>query len=146
MANTSLPVPRPQQIRTDTGAFFFPTRNYGSWPVTKKELSPVTKPNGRSQPWQGLKQSPTMPPLGKSPTDRTTTSQEYIIISSTPDFAVNGGSKIRNFIAQLRFSNIPGLGSMVMNFPIGLPPLVFPALGLGMPALQVKTSPLHQRI
>jgi hypothetical protein len=139
MANTSPPVPKPQQIRTDTGTFYFPTKNSGSWPVTEKELSPVTEPNGRSQPRIGLKHRATMPSLARSPTDRTTTSQQFMFISSAPESAPNGGSRIRDIIAQLRFSNIPGLGSLTMNFPIGLPPLVFPALGLGMPALQVRS-------
>jgi hypothetical protein len=144
MANTSPPVPRQQQIRTDTGTFYFPIKNSGSWPVTEKVLCPVTGPNGRSQPRIGLKHSATMPPPARSPTDGTTTSQQFMIISSAPESAPNGGFRIRDIIAQFRFSNIPGLGSLTMNFPIGLPPLVFPALGLGMPALQVRI--LHQSL
>jgi hypothetical protein len=141
--DTSIPVPRPQLIRRDTGTFYFPTKNNGSWPGTEKELSSTPKPNGYSQPPKSLQHSATIPPPARSPTDGTTTSQQFILISSSLESATNGGSRIRDIIAQLRFSKIPGLGSLAMDSPIGLLPLVFPALGLGMPALQVKTSANH---
>jgi hypothetical protein len=41
-------------------------------------------------------------------------------------------------MAQLGLSGVPGLGSLTVNFPtIGLPPLVYPAFGLGMPTVEV---------
>jgi hypothetical protein len=75
-----------------------------------------------------LKHSATMPSLDRAPTDRSTTSQQFIKIQSAPESARNGGSIIRTIMAHLSFSNIPGLGSLTVNFPtIGLPPLVYPA-------------------
>jgi hypothetical protein len=147
MAQTSLPLLRPQQIRRDTGTFYFPTRNGGSWPITEKEKFSATKTNGHLEPGKALKHSATMPPLDRAPTDRSTTSQQFIKIQSAPESARNGGSIIRTIMAHLSFSNIPGLGSLTVNFPtIGLPPLVYPALGLGMPAVEVRDFTQEKRI
>jgi hypothetical protein len=80
-----------------------------------------------------------MAPLGRITTDGTNTSQQYVKVETAPELARNGVSKIRSIIEQLRSPLDHGLGSLMINFPsIGLPPLVYPALGLGMPPLEVR--------
>ncbi|KAH7377573.1 hypothetical protein BKA64DRAFT_254676 [Cadophora sp. MPI-SDFR-AT-0126] len=93
--------------------------------------------DGDSWPGHALKHGATMPPLGRITSSGTNTSQQFVKVESSPEFSQNGVSRFRSMLSQFGLPKVPGLGSLTMNLPtIGLPPLVYPAFGLGMPTVE----------
>jgi hypothetical protein len=126
-------------------AFGSPTTG-GSWPITEKELNHTPRTAAVSAR-PALRGSNTMPALGRATTQKSVSSVlGFVKISSDPEFAPNGAaSKFRSIVSKMRatgYSSASALGEIMQNFPVGLPPLAFPAFGLGLPGgLQVLLAP-----
>ena len=116
----------------------------GSWPITEKELNHTPRAAGRA----ALRSSNTMPPLGRATTQISISAVlGFVKISSDPEFAPNGtASKFRSIVSKMRATGLnsaSALGEIMQSLPVGLPPLAFPAFGLGLPGgLQVLLA-LH---
>jgi len=118
----------------------------GSWPITEKELNNTPQKKDVS-PRPALKTVKTMPDLGRSTTQKSISSLlGFENIASDPEYAQNGiaTSKFRSIISKMRatgYNSVSALGNMMQNCPVGLPPLAFPALRLGLPeGLQVLVT------